>query len=61
VSAVGVLAAIVTEDVVVVLVASIEFEVSVLLDYDRGEATFDRFALPAVALSAHAADDARGP
>jgi hypothetical protein len=57
---VGVVPADVAQDFVAVLVAGVEFEVSKLLDLEGCEEAFGRRVVPAVALAAHAADDACG-
>ncbi len=58
--AVGVVPAGVPQDLGAGLVAGVEFEVSELLDLEGCEKAFGRSVVPAVALAAHAADDACG-
>ena len=58
--AVGVVPADVPQDLVAGLVAGVEFEVSEFLDLEGCEEAFGRCVVPAVALAAHAADDAGG-
>ena len=58
--AVGVVPANVARDLVAGLVAGVEFEVAELLGLEGCEEALGRCVNPAVALSAHAADDACG-
>ncbi len=56
----GVVPADVPQDLVAGLVAGVELEVPELLDLEGCEEAFGRGVVPAVALSAHAADDSCG-